>query len=66
MLPRHGQNYHQWLSGQYGLKKLVEHTWMVVGIARTCSSIIELRDRMAALRGEMPVQMRFYVPPPKN
>jgi hypothetical protein len=22
--PRHGQNYHQWLSGQYGLKKLVE------------------------------------------
>jgi hypothetical protein len=22
--PRHGQNYHQWLSAQYGLKKLVE------------------------------------------
>ncbi len=21
--PRHGQNYHQWLSSQYGLKKLV-------------------------------------------
>jgi hypothetical protein len=26
--PRHGQNYHQWLSGQYGLKKLVEHVWV--------------------------------------
>jgi len=23
--PRHGQNYHQWLSSQYGLKKLLEH-----------------------------------------
>jgi hypothetical protein len=64
--PRHGQNYHQWLSGQYGLKKLVEHIWMVVGIARTCDSITELRDRVAALRGETPVQMRFYLPPPKR
>lgn len=64
--PRHGQNYHQWLSGQYGLKKLVEHIWMVVGIARTCGSITELRDRMAALRGESPMQMRFYLPPPSR
>lgn len=63
--PRHGQNYHQWLSGQYGLKKLVEHIWMLVGIARTCGTITELRDRMAALRGEVPVQMRLYFPPPK-
>ena len=39
---------------------------MVVGIARTCSSITELRDRMAALRGEVPVQMRFYLPPPRR
>jgi len=23
--PRRGQNYHQWLSSQYGLKKLTEH-----------------------------------------
>jgi hypothetical protein len=33
--PRHGQNYHQWLSGQYGLKNLVEHIWMIIGMART-------------------------------
>ena len=38
---------------------------MVVGIAKTCESINELRDRVAALRGEVPVQMRFYLPPPK-
>lgn len=36
---------------------------MVVGIAKTCGSMTELRDRMAALRGEVPVQMRFYLPP---
>jgi len=33
--PKYGQNYHQWLSGQYGLKKLVEHIWMIIGMART-------------------------------
>lgn len=63
--PRHGQNWHQWLSGQYGLKKLVEHIWMVVGVARTCDSISDLRDRVAALSGKTPVQMRFYLPLPK-
>jgi hypothetical protein len=54
------------MSGQYGLKKLVEHIWMVVGIAKTCGSMTELRDRTAALRGEVPVQMRFDLPLPKG
>jgi len=60
--PRHGQNYHQWLSGQYGLKKLVEHIWMLIGMARSCENMTELRDRMAALDGKVPVQTRFYFP----
>jgi hypothetical protein len=64
--PRHGMNYHQWLTGQYGLRKLVEHIWMVIGVAKTCGGIGELRDRMAALRGEVPVQMRFYLPAPNK
>jgi hypothetical protein len=62
--PRHGQNYHQWLSGQYGLRKLVEHIWMVIGVAKTCENMLELRDRMAALDGKIPVQLRLYFPPP--
>ena len=62
--PRHGQNYHQWLSGQYGLKKLIEHIWMLIGVARTCSTMTELRDRMAELNGKMPFQYRFYLPAP--
>lgn len=64
--PRHGQNYHQWLSGQYGLRKLVEHIWMLIGVSRTCASLTELRDRMAALQGKMPLQYRLYLPPPKE
>lgn len=55
--PRHGQNYHQWLSGQYGLKKLVEHIWLLVGVARTCSDMIELRQKMAELNGRSMVQL---------
>ena len=62
--PRHGQNYHQWLSAQYGLRKLVEHIWMLIGVARTCETMMELRDRMAALNGKQPVQLRMYLPMP--
>ena len=43
--PQKGQNYHQWLSSQYGLKRLVEHLWMLVGMARACDSIRELHRR---------------------
>jgi hypothetical protein len=63
-MPRHGQNYHQWLSGQYGLKKLVEHIWMIIGLAKACTTMTELRDRAAALDGKHPVQLRFYLPAP--
>jgi hypothetical protein len=54
---KHGQNYHQWLSGQYGLKKLVEHIWVLIGVARTCTNMIDLRQRMAELNGRSMVQL---------
>ena len=60
--PRHGQNYHQWMSGQYGLRKLVEHIWMVIGMARTCETMTELRDKVNGLYGKHPVQLRLYFP----
>lgn len=62
--PRGGQNYHQWLSSQYGLKKLVEHIWMVIGIAKTCQNISELKQRMAQLYGREKVQFTLYLPSP--
>jgi hypothetical protein len=64
--PRHGQNYHQWLSAQYGLRKLVELIWKVIGIASTCRNIAELKQKMAELHGRMPVQYTFYLPIPKQ
>ncbi|MBI4165699.1 MAG: hypothetical protein HY508_08205 [Acidobacteria bacterium] len=60
--PKHGQNYHQWLSGQYGLKKLVEHIWILIGVARTCDTMMELRQRIAELNGRRLVQLMLPIP----
>jgi hypothetical protein len=60
--PRHGQNYHQWLNAQYGLRKLMEHIWMVIGIAKTCLSMAELKTKMAEMYGKVPVQYTMYLP----
>jgi hypothetical protein len=62
--PRHGQNYHQWLSSQYGLRKLIEHIWKLIGIAKTCQNLSDLKDKMAELHGRYPVQYRLYLPAP--
>ena len=61
--PRKGRNYHQWLSGQYGLRKLVEHIWMVIGMATACHDMPELRQRMAEKFGRESVQFTLYLPP---
>jgi hypothetical protein len=61
--PRHGRNYHLWLSSQYGLKRLVEHIWMLIGIASVCQDMPELRRRMAEKFGREGVQLTLYLPP---
>jgi hypothetical protein len=61
--PRKGQNYHQWMSSQYGLKKLVEHIWMLIGIATVCHDMRELRQRMAERFGREAVQFMLFLPP---
>ena len=50
--PVKGQNYHQWMTQQYGLKKLIEHIWKLIGIASTCSDMKELKYRMEQLYGK--------------
>jgi hypothetical protein len=64
--PQDGQNYHRWLSSQYGLRKLVEHIWKLVGIAKTSHTILELKDKMAEIYGKVPVQYTLYLPPPEK
>ncbi len=62
--PQKGQNHHQWLRSEYGLRKLMEHLWMVIGLAKACQSMQELKTRMAEMYGRQPVQYTLFLPPP--
>src|SRR5260221_1546261 len=62
--PRKGQNHHQWLTSQYGLRKLMEHIWMVIGLAKACQSMRELQTRMAEIYGRQPIQETLFLPLP--
>ena len=64
--PIHGQNYHQWMSSQYGLKRLIEHIWTLVGMAAACTTMRELQSRMAERYGRAPVQFTLYLPLPER
>ena len=37
---------------------------MIIGMARTCETMTELRDKANALDGKSPVQLRLYLPKP--
>jgi hypothetical protein len=62
--PRGNLNYHRWLSAQFGLKKLIEHIWMLIGMASVCHDMAELRQRMAEKFGRERIQLTLYLPPP--
>ena len=38
-----GQKYFQWLNSEYGIKELTQHIWQIVGMAKTCETINELK-----------------------
>jgi len=60
--PYHGQNYHQWLTEDIGLRALIPHIYEVIGIAKTCRDMKELRDKVAEHYGREPVQLIMYLP----
>ncbi|MCI0356679.1 MAG: P63C domain-containing protein [Acidobacteria bacterium] len=64
--PQKGRNWHQWLTDQYGLRKLIQHIYTLIGVSKTCHNMRELRDKMAEMYGKMPVQLTMYLPPPKQ
>lgn len=35
--------YHQWLNENYGVRALTEHIWQIIGMARGCENIHELK-----------------------
>ncbi|MGA2300961.1 MAG: P63C domain-containing protein [Candidatus Acidiferrum sp.] len=59
--PQKGQNYHQWLTSQFGLRKLIEHIWMLVGIARTCHNMAELKLKMEQMFGKGQLQYDLFI-----
>lgn len=61
--PQHGQNYHQWLSEQFGLAKLTQHIWMVIGVSKTCQTMSDLRTKLAEMFGRVPIQIQLFLPP---
>jgi P63C domain-containing protein len=63
--PRHGRNWHQWLSEQYGLQKLIQHIYTLIGIAKACHNMHELREKMAEIYGKTGVQLTLYLPRPR-
>jgi hypothetical protein len=64
--PKKGQNHHQWLTQPFGVRKLLEHIWMVIGLAKACQSMRELKVRMAEIYGRQPVQYTLFLPPPSE
>jgi len=60
--PHHKQNYHQWLTENFGLKDLITHIHQLIGIAKTCSSMLELREKMAHFYRKKPMQLAMHIP----
>lgn len=55
--PKHGMNYHQWLSEDLGVRSLTTHINQVIGIAKTCTTMDELRHKVALYYGKEPLQL---------
>lgn len=60
--PFHGQNYHQWLTEDVGLKALIPHIYKIIGMAEKCQDMRELRDSVAAKYGRKLVQLTLMLP----
>lgn len=56
-----GKRYHQHFNEQFGLKRLTEHMWLVIGTARSSFSIKDLRNRLE-LQFNRNSQLSFFVP----
>ena len=60
--PFHGQNYHQWMSEDIGLKALISHIYKIIGMAEGCEDMRELKDKVAKRYGRERVQLTLSLP----
>lgn len=57
--PEPGVCWHQQLTKNYGVRQLVSRCHEVVGVAKTCKSIGELREKVSHYYGKKPIQLTF-------
>ncbi len=58
--PQAGQNYHQWFTRDPGLKALIPHINQVIGIAKTCDTMEELKNRIHYHFGDGKLQLKLF------
>lgn len=64
--PSPGVRWHQQLTENIGVRQLVSRCYEVIGMAKTCDSIHELRQRVAQHYGKKPVQLTMFLKPPRH
>jgi hypothetical protein len=57
------EKWHQWLTKHYGVQKLLQHIYILIGVSRTCYSMPELKRKMAEMHNRIPVQYTLFVRP---
>lgn len=55
--PPTGARWHQQLTENYGVRQLVSRCFEIVGMAKTCETMKELRDRVSHYYGKEPIQL---------
>lgn len=63
--PSPGVRWHRQLSENHGVRMLVSRCYEVVGMAKTCTTMRELKDKAAHHYGKQPIQLTLYVDQPK-
>jgi len=64
--PSPGVRWHQQLTENYGVRQLVSRCYEVIGMAKDCDSIRELREKVARRYGKRQVQFTLFLKPPKD
>ena len=64
--PEPGVRWHRQLTENIGVRQLVSRCYEVVGMAKACQDMRELRDRVAEHYGKQTVQFTLSLPKPKT
>lgn len=60
--PPSGVHWHRQLTENYGARQLVSRCFEIVGMSKDCTTINELRSKVALHYGKEPVQINLFLP----